>query len=229
MTLDFGKFDFESNKIFSALNENEMALLNAKTQPLSFKKGSLIFYEGGTPTGAFLLKHGRAKIFKTGIAGKEQIFYIYRGGDLLGYHGLLCDELFEESCQALENCEMDFISKQNFYKLLYEVPRLKLLLIKNMSHEFGVLVNTITVLAQKPLRERLALHLVLLQKRYEDDDNLDGVIQLPREDLANIVGTARESLGRLLKEFKEEGLIDVQKRDIALTDMETLMRLATAD
>ena len=95
-----------------------------------------------------------------------------------------------------------------------------------MSHEFGVLVNTIIILAQKPLRERLALYLLILNDRYFDEATQTAQINLPCEDLANIIGTARESLGRLLKEFKEYQLIHINKRTIEIINLEKLTQIA---
>lgn len=223
MKVDIKKFDFQSDKILSSLSMMDRELLIQHGESLVFKKRKLIFYEGGIPTGAFLIQEGRAKIYKTGLAGKDQIFYIYKAGDLLGYHALLCDEQYEDACEALEDCKILFISKAKFDILLDQIPNLKLLLIQNMSHEFGVLVNTITVLAQKPLRERLALYLLILNERYSAE------IVLPREDLANMVGTARESLGRLLKEFREEDLIEIDNKIIRLIDAPKLQRIASSE
>lgn len=217
---------FESDKILSALSPKDKAYFLSFTQKIAFKKGKLIFYEDGIPTGIFLVKRGRAKIYKTGIYGKDQIFYIYKRGDLFGYHALLANEKYEDSCEALEDCEILFISRKDFEYLLEKIEKLKLLFIQNMSHEFGVLVNTITVLAQKPLRERLALYLLILHERYFEEENQKSEISLRREDLANIIGTARESLGRLLKDFKEEKLIKINKRTIEITNFEKMKKLA---
>lgn len=226
MKIDLRKFDFASDKILSSLSATEKTLFLEHTEPLSFKKGKLIFYEGGIPTGAFLVESGRAKIYKTGLDGKDQIFYVYKAGDLLGYHALLCDEHYEDSCEALEDCKISFISKSNFQAMIDSIPDLNQLLIQNISHEFGVLVNSITVLAQKPLRERLALWLMILNEKYQGQD---GNILLPREDLANIIGTARESLGRLLKDFKEEQLIEIDSKIIRLCDPPKLLRIASSE
>ena len=222
MKINLKKFDFESDKILKALNSSERSLLLKYAKKLIFKKGKLIFYEGGIPTGVFIIKSGRAKIYKTGLDGKDQIFYIYKSGDILGYHALLCNELYEDACEALETCQISFISANNFNKLLIDIPKLQLLLIQNMSHEFGVLVNTITVLAQKPLRERLALYLLVLKQRYDGSS-----IEISRRDLANLVGTARESLGRLLKEFKEENLISIAGRKIEIINNSHLLQIAS--
>ncbi|MFK7950963.1 MAG: Crp/Fnr family transcriptional regulator [Saprospiraceae bacterium] len=226
MLLKIKNLEFESHKIIDALTEKNKAFFLSQAEELRFKKGSLIFYEEGIPTGVFLLKHGKAKIYKRGFYGKEQIFYIYRRGDLFGYHALLCDESYEDACEAIEDCTVLFINRKKFENLMQETPKLRQLLMQNMSHEFGVLVNTITILAQKNLRERLALYLLLLHRRYEEKGKHKTQINLPREDLANIIGTARESLGRLLKEFKEDNLIRVQGRAIEVIDFEKLAQIA---
>jgi CRP-like cAMP-binding protein len=92
-----------------------------------------------------------------------------------------------------------------------------------MSHEFGVLVNTITVLAQKPLRERFALYLLILNNRF----NRDG-INLSREDFANLIGTTRESLGKMIKEFREEKLIELDKRVIAIAQQKKVFEISNS-
>lgn len=223
--LSISNFDFESDKILSSLLQSNRSYFLSKAEQLTFKKGKLIFYNGGIPTGVFLIKNGRAKIYKTGIEGKDQIFYIYKKGDLFGYHGLLCNEKYEDSCEALEDCTVWFVSKSDFEHLMTKIPKLKMLLIQNMSHEFGVLVNTITILAQKPLRERLALYLLVLNERYDIVNNRTQ-INLPREDLANVIGTVRESLGRILKEFKEEKLISINNKSIEIIDFKKMFKLA---
>ena len=104
---------FESDKILSSLSKEERNYFLSFAQNLNFKKGKLIFYEGGIPTGIFLVKSGKAKIFKTGIYGKDQIFYIYKPNDLFGYHALLANEKYEDACEALEDCEILFIKKKD--------------------------------------------------------------------------------------------------------------------
>ena len=228
MKINLTQLHFDSDKILNSLSSDDKMYFLSFAQRLLFKKGKLIFYEGGVPTGVFLIKRGKAKIYKTGLDEKDQIFYIYKRGDLFGYHALLCDENYEDSCEALEDCEVLFINKLDFELLLYKIANLKLLLIQNMSHEFGVLVNTITILAQKPLRERLALYLLLLHERYFDEELQQSPINLSREDLANIIGTTRESLGRVLKEFKDYRLIKITGRVIEIIDFKKLSEIANA-
>ncbi len=227
--LNIRNLSFESDKILSSLSEKDRAYFLSFAQALSFKKGKLIFYQNGMPTGVFLIKSGKAKIYKTGAYGKDQIFYIYKNGDLFGYHALLCNENYEESCEAIEDCEVLFVNKYDFKFLLTKIPQIQLLIIQNISHEFGVLVNTITILAQKNLRERLALYLVILKERYQEEGNARTQIVLSREDLANVIGTTRESLGRLLKEFREDQLIKIDKRAIEVINLKKVQEIANVE
>ncbi len=219
--------DFNSQDILSSLQSSDYEMIREKMKFLNFKKGQLIFYDDGLPTGIFLLEKGKAKIFKVGLGGKEQIFYIYRKGDLFGYHALLCEEHYSDSCEAIEDCEIGFINSHDFAELVEKIPLLKTRLIQNMAHEFGVMVNTITILAQKNVRERLAIYLLLLHERYQEEkSNQQKPILLSREDLANIVGTARETLMRLLKEFKEDNFIRTEKRAIYVNNIPKLEKIA---
>ena len=219
----FTQFDFQSNLLFSELIDEDMQLVNAVTEPLSIKKGSFLFYENGVPTGIFQIKKGRAKKFKKGFSGDDQIFYIYTPRDVLGYHALLGDERYQDSCQALDDLELNFISDENFRMLLKKIPVLKEAFIKNISHEFGVLANTIALLAQKDQNARLGIFLLLLDYKFNSKNEQSNGIDLTRDDLANVIGTSRESLGRSLKIFKNNKWITIEKRIIYIKNKTALL------
>ncbi|WP_027077892.1 Crp/Fnr family transcriptional regulator [Maribacter antarcticus] len=219
----FNQFDFQSDQLFNSLNSAEIRLVHKAMETFLIKKGSMLFYEEGIPTGIFQIKQGRAKKFKRGFSGQEQIFYIYKANDILGYHAILGEERYQDSCEAIEDLEVNFIAKEKFLKLLDEIPRLKQAVIKNIGHEFGVLANTIAVLAQKDQNARLAIFLLLLEHRFNENPENSGGIDLSRDDLANLIGTSRESLGRSLKQFKDDAIIETEKRIIHITNKERLM------
>lgn len=225
----FRQFDFQSNLIFNNLSEEEIELIDQFTEPISIKKGNSLFYEDGIPTGIFQIIKGRAKKFKRGFKGQEQIFYIYKSGDVLGYHALLGKERYQDSCQALEDLDVNFISKENFLYLMDEIPSLRQSLIKNISHEFGVLANTIALLAQKDQNTRLAIFLLVLENRFENEHENPSGIDISRDDLANLLGTSRESLGRSLKQFKDKGLIEIVKRTIYIKNKIQLLDLVNLE
>jgi len=217
------QFDFQSNLLFNELKDGDQKLVDTVTESLSIKKGNFLFFENGVPTGIFQIKKGRAKKFKKGFGDNEQIFYIYTKGDVLGYHALLGDERYQDSCQALDDLELNFISEDNFRMLLNKIPELKEAFIKNISHEFGVLANTIALLAQKDQNARLGIFLVLLDYKFNSKKEHNDGIDLTRDDLANIIGTSRESLGRSLKVFKDNEWITIEKRTIYIENKTALL------
>jgi CRP-like cAMP-binding protein len=218
----FTQFDFQSDLLFNELNDEDLQLVDAVSEPWSIKKGKFLFFENGVPTGIFQIKEGRAKKFKKGFSGDDQIFYIYTAEDVLGYHALLGNERYQDSCQALDDLELNFISDKNFRMLLNKIPKLKEAFIKNISHEFGVLANTIALLAQKDQNARLGIFLVLLDYKFNSKNEQNNGIDLTRDDLANVIGTSRESLGRSLKIFKENNWITIDKKTIYIKNKTAL-------
>jgi CRP-like cAMP-binding protein len=224
----FDKYNFNSDSILDELPEEDISLLNKNMVIHSYKKGEILFREGSYPTGIYYVKKGKVKKYKTDKEGREQIFYLCKSGELLGYHALLSEEHYTDSASTLEESIISFIPKDDFLKVVQFSPILSNRLLKCMSHEFGVLVNSITIFAQRTVRERLALSLLILRDKYkkQEPDGKPVELNLSREDLSKMVGTARETLTRLLHDFKEEGLIETNGRRIILKNSLVLSRIA---
>lgn len=226
-SIPFHQFYFNNDSIFEGLPKEETELLNSHMVTLKYKQGQIIFQEGGLPTGIHIVKQGKVKKYKTGIDGKEQIFYVCIPGELMGYHALLSEEHYSDSAATMEDSIISLIPKEYFLKVLNQSPILSSRLIKNLSHEFGVLINSITIQSQKSVRERLALTLLILKDKYKDNRTDDSIhITLSRDDLSNIVGTAKETLVRLLHSFKDEGLVRTEGKAIIILDAKALARVA---
>jgi CRP/FNR family transcriptional regulator len=121
----------------------------------------------------------------------------------------------------LEESNICFISREDFLSVLDSNPTLRNGILKELSKELAERANFITNMAQKSARERLAFSLLLLLDIYEGE-----AINLSREDMANFVGTATETLIRLLKDFKEEAYIETHARKITVLDRNKLMSIA---
>jgi len=193
-----------------------------------FRKKQNIFTEGTYPAGIYFIKKGKVKKYKSLNGGKEQILYVCSEGELLGYAAFLSEEMYPDSAASLTDATIGFLSKDKLLKLLNEYDELSKMLMKNLSHEFGVLVNFIATFTQKTVRERVALTLLILQEKFKDttDENNEIQINLTRADFANIVGTAVATLVRLLHDFKEENLIRTQGRKIIITNKLQLLEIA---
>jgi len=222
------KFHFQSDSVFEGLPKADLEFLESKMVINKFRKGKTVFNEGSYPSGIFYLLKGKVKKFKADREGREQIIYVCNSGELLGYPALLSEETFSDSAATLEDSVIAFIPKADFLFILNQSPILSSRLLKNLSREFGVLENSIATFAHKSVRERLALSLLILKDKYrEKGDTIKKVeIILSREDLSNIVGTAVETLVRLLHDFKDEGLIETEGRKIRILNAKALVKIA---
>lgn len=222
------RFDFKSDSVLKGLPKNDLVFLQQSMVQRKYKKGQRIFVEGAYPSGIYFLKKGKIKKYKADYDGKEHIIYICNSGELLGYASLLSEEPNHDSAAALEDCTVEFIPKEAFMDVISRSTVLSNRLLKNLSHEFGVMVNSVANFAHRSVRERVALSLLILKDKYrvKGKENKPVEINLSREDLSNLVGTAVETLVRLLHDFKDEGLIETEGRKIRILDVNRLVKVA---
>lgn len=222
------QWDFQSESILADLPPEDLTSLTAHQSRQIYKKGEVIFREGAYPSGIFYIISGKAKKFKVDAEGKELIIYVANTGELIGYHSILSEDRYPDSAAALEESVIAFIPKDDFLKVLEESNILSKRLLKTLSHEFAVLANGLTLFAQRSARERLALQLLVLREKYKEgaEPGADTAINLSRNDLASLVGTARENVVRLLTELKEEGILETKGRKIIIQDVKKLAELA---
>lgn len=205
-----------SDSMFGSLGGEDLEKLNSNKSCIRYKKGQTLFYEGTRPMGLFCVNTGKVKVYKLSSQGKEQIINIAKPGDFLGYRAILSEEFYSASATVIEDAAICFIPKEDFLGLLSTNPEFFQRIIKNICHELGVMRERISDLAQKSVRERLAGSLLMLKETYGVEGPKSTLIdiQLSREDLANIVGTATETVIRLLSEFKKDGLISLDGKKI---------------
>ncbi|HEY8936826.1 MAG TPA: Crp/Fnr family transcriptional regulator [Cyclobacteriaceae bacterium] len=224
----FENFRLKTDQIFEGLTTEEMEALVGSGVTHLFKRGEIIFRDGGIPTGIFYIKTGRVKKYKATVKGGEQIFYICGEGELLGYHALLSEGYYPDSAATIEDSEITFIPKDNFLSVLRNSTALSNGLLKALGHEFSLFINSITNLATKSVRERLAFNLLILEEKFKvlDKPTLPTEIIMSRTDLANMVGTAKETLVRLLHEFKDHKLIETTGKSIVIINRKGIIQEA---
>jgi CRP-like cAMP-binding protein len=222
------KWDFKSQSILTNLPKDDWASLTMHMSTQLYSKGEVIFREGSFPSGIFFIMSGMAKKYKVDKEGKEQIIYVANSGELIGYHAILEEERYPDSAAVLEESKIGFIPKEDFLEVLQRSPILNRRLLKTLSHEFAVLVNSVTLLGSRSLRERLAVQLIILREKYKADlqPGMPIEINLSRDDLANLVGATRENVLRILSEWKEEDIITTRGRKIIVKDISRLLKLA---
>ena len=216
-------FNEDAFKKFLSPEDFEKYLIAKQT--LNFHKGETIFEDGDTAKGVFFIKKGTAKLSKQGVYGKEQILRFIKEGDLIGYRSLLCGENLQAKAEAMTDVEATFLPAQTFLHLLEVDPKLSFVMLQKIAFALGESSNTVTFLAQKTVRERLAEILLLLEQKLGTDPEGFIKISLTREEIANLIGTATESAIRLISEFKQDKLIEVEGRNIQILNHEKLIRL----
>jgi CRP/FNR family transcriptional regulator len=207
--------------MFRSFCSEKVAGVDAVKTCSFYKKNEPLFLEGTKPRGVFFISRGKVKVFALGEQGKEQIIQIPGEGDLVGFRAMFNQELYKVSATALEDCNICFIGKEDFLQLVDENEPLKNGIMKALAAELAERATFVTKMAQKSVRQRLAYSLLILEKVYKGDP-----INLSREDLANFVGTATETVIRLLKEYKLQNLVKTKGRKIVIIDRGSLSKVA---
>ncbi|HLN20756.1 MAG TPA: Crp/Fnr family transcriptional regulator [Bacteroidales bacterium] len=216
----------DSGSLFRYLSEEETQMLNYEKDFRVYKRGDVLYQEGGRISGFYCINSGIIKIYKTGFDGKEQIIRFAKRGDFIAYRSVLSNELACTSAKVIEDCQVCFIPSEILIQLSKGNSTFALELLKLACHELGEANSYITDIAQKTVRERLAEMLLLLVNDFGVDENKYLNISLTREELANLVGTATESVIRLLSEFKADKIVELSGRRIRILNIKMLEKIS---
>ena len=216
----------KGHPIFKDLTPDELNSLNFDKGCSAYKRGNIIYHEGNRINGYYCVNSGIIKMYKTGIDGKEQIIRFAKKGDIIGYRSVLSRELACTTAKVIEDAVLCFIPSDSLFELVKENSAFAMTLMQLTCKELGEANNYITDIAQKTVRERLAEVLLLLKDQFDLDNDHVLKISLTREELANLVGTATESVIRLLSEFKSDDLIELQGRKIKILNLPGLQKVA---
>lgn len=220
------KCALETNSIFRHLTREEAEKINYEKDFRHYKKGDILYHEGNRISGFYCVNSGIIKVFKTGFDGKEQIIRFAKPGDIIAYRSVLSYEPACTTAKVVEDCQVCFIPSEILVSFIRTNPNFALELMKLACHELGEANSYITDIAQKTVRERLAEVLIQLVDEFGLDDQKNLRISLTREELANIVGTATESVIRLLSEFKSDMLVELNGRKIRILNSKGLENIS---
>lgn len=208
MDFDISKYHLYSTSLFASLDRSELKRINTRLLSKEYEPGEFLFREGSYPKGIYLVRKGKIKIFQANADGKQHIISIYKRGDYFGYRPLLAEENQPVSAVAINPVLVHFLPREEFFYQLNRSPAFAKSLLVNLSKEFSVWINKTTLFSQYSVRARTAISLLILLevfKRSDDDQSM--LINLGRDDFAAFVGTAKETLVRMLRHFKDEGIL----------------------
>ncbi|MBK7666652.1 MAG: Crp/Fnr family transcriptional regulator [Sphingobacteriaceae bacterium] len=227
MSLDVDKYHLKSHSFFEFLSKDEEFFVKTHTRRIELKKKQILFREDSFSKGIYIIKKGKVKIYKTNPDGKESIVYIYKKGDYFGYRPLLANDPHPVSAAAIDNVVISFIPIWVFNEVLEKSPHLAQKLLISLSKEFSVWIKKMTAFANHSVKERVALSLLILARVYEREDSTSKLItvSLNRNDFSGFVGTAKETLVRMLRVFKDEKTISARGTKIIILKPKALEKL----
>lgn len=206
-----------NNFISEARGQQELNKLSENRELQRFRKKDLIYEEGQYAKRLYFIASGKVKTFKTNDVGKEYIIKIHKTGEFLGYQALIREDKYHESASALEETEVNLVPKEDFFALLYNNRDFSARFIKMLADNMEDQEEQLLSLAYNSIRKRVAESLLVLQERFAKEG-----ISILRDDLASMVGTAKESVIRTLTDFKNEGLIKIEGGTIAILNADKL-------
>ena len=222
------KKDVAATKLSAADNFDNLHALEEmlSMQPENtYKKKQVVYNIGNHPQKLFYVLKGKVKTYISNEDGKDLTIGLYSDGDFLGYTAILEGNQYKETAETIDETILCEIPLDQFEKLLYHnketTKKVIQILAKNIREKERQLLD----IAYNSLRKRVANTLLTLQKKYNVENEPNFSIQLSREDLANMAGTATESVIRTLSDFKSENLIALQGSRITILAKEKLQAL----
>ncbi len=191
----------------------------------TYKKKQTVYSLGNHPNRLYYVLKGKIKTYKTNDDGKELVTELFNTGDFLGHVALLQQTPYRDTAEALEETELAVIPKEDFEELVNNNADVAKKFIQLLAKNIAVKEDQLLGLAYNSLRKKVAEALVLLQKKYQQNNPEEFIIDISRENLASIAGTATESLIRTLSDFRNEKLIDIKDGRIKILDEKKLATL----
>ncbi len=219
MAIDISSYYF-INSPLTDLPESEGRQLLAAASEKKYERGDMLFRKNQFPKGIFIIRKGRVKIYQRMSTGADQALNIHVAGEIIGYRPLLCDERYPVNGNAIEPCTVWFVPAKSFFELLNKSIALSNLLLRYLSHEFTVWVNTISMMSHRTVKERLLLNLLILHAKYQEASRWPVKITLPKTDIANLIGTSKETLARVLQDLKSTHHITSRGRTIEISSQQ---------
>ncbi len=208
------------------LNKEELIRMSECKTSITIKKGDVIFEEGDTINGIYCIKDGICKLSKLSPNGKDHIVKLIKKGELLGQRSLISEEAVNLTAIALEDMEVCFIPKTDVMGFFDKNNQFSMNVMKSICGDLKDSDDHFVNMAQKTVKERLADTLIYLYDTFGVNEDNTLKVQLSREELSSMIGTATESCIRLLSDFKKIGLIELVGKKIIILDKNKLQKIS---
>jgi CRP/FNR family transcriptional regulator, cyclic AMP receptor protein len=215
------------DRLFCNLPEAALAGLDAISSSATYPRGSVLFVEGQAPRGVFILCNGRVKLFGTSPSGKALIFRIAEPGEIIGLPSTLSGKQYELTAEALEPIQANFIRRDDFLSFLREHGDAALKVAQMLGEIYYATCQEVRYLGlSSSAAEKLARFILDLKPAKNSEDNTRVVLTLTHEEVANMIGSSRETVSRLFAGLKRRQFVDVHGTTLVILNKKALEQLA---
>lgn len=207
--------------LFSGLSAEQLAGIVAITVVKEANKGESIFFEGDDAVGFYMMLEGKIKIFKTSFEGREQILHIYGPGEPFGEVPVFHGRPYPANAVSLNKGKVLFFPRQEFIDLVHANPSIALNMLAMLSMRLRRFATQIEHLSLKEVPGRLASHLLYLGEEQGSHERV--TLDIPKGQLASLLGTTPETLSRIFAKMSRDGIIRISGREVDILDMDSLM------
>ena len=213
--------------LFADLDERHVAALASMLVERRYRKGSVIFFEGDPGDALFIVGAGTVKIYRVAEDGREKTLAILREGDIFGEMALLDEEPRSAIAESLDATTLYALHRKEFLAFLANNPSMAIHIIKVLCGRLRRANAQVMDVVFKDVKSRVVQTLIDLAERYgiESPSGTRIELKLTHQELANLVGTARETITRILTEFQDAGCVTVDGRYLVIRDREALESL----
>lgn len=211
--------------VFSPLDSAELRQVVSLIVQKKFSKDAFIFMEGDIPQDFFIVSRGKVKVYGYSPEGREQIMYVLNEGDFFGARNLVSDKEADIYAQAMTDTVLCTIDKGKFRELLVKYPAMSLKIMDVLCERLEKMESMFRKISPKDVDSRVSMLLLEMAHKYGRKENGAILIELPmsREEMANSIGVARETVSRKLASLKRDGIIEIlEKRKILILDEDAL-------
>lgn len=218
------------DRIFCDLPIEDLQALQAMSSLATYPKGSILFVEGQDPRGVFILCNGRVKLSAGSAGGRSLIMRIAESGEIIGLPGTISARPYELTAEALEPLQANFIGRESFLGFLREHGAAALRIAQILSDIYYATCQEVRYLGlSSSAGEKLARFLLDWNDNHGGaSDSLRSVLTLTHEEIAEMLGTSRETITRLFTDFKRQQLVEVRGSSLVIIDKPGLQQLLSS-
>lgn len=210
--------------LFQGLDDEALEHIEYIARSKFIKKKNIIFHEGSDKEAVYFLKSGLVKTYKTDIDGNEQIVSLLSKGDMLPHTGFFNQAPYPATAETLTDTQVVILPLVSFEQLILDVPALAMSMINMMGAKIGELQKILLHITGHDVQGRLSAFLLKLADQLGEriDNHIRIELPITNQEIANTIGTTRETVNRLLNQMKREKIIDSNRSEIIIRDLDAL-------